>query len=79
MKVELFPFQKKATIDLRVKVAEALGSYHRTHTPQVVSLQAPTGAGKTIILAQITMLNNRKQYLYGYRIHLRLMSNPNRK
>ena len=53
MKVELFPFQKKATIDLRVKVAEALGSYHRTHTPQVVSLQAPTGAGKTIIMASL--------------------------
>lgn len=53
MKVELFPFQKKATIDLRMKVAEALGSYHRTHTPQVVSLQAPTGAGKTIIMASL--------------------------
>ena len=53
MKVELFPFQRKATADLRMKVAEALGSYHRTHTPQVVSLQAPTGAGKTIIMAAL--------------------------
>ena len=53
MKVELFPFQKKATADLRMKIAEALGSYHRTHTPQVVSLQAPTGAGKTIIMAAL--------------------------
>ncbi|MDO4570916.1 MAG: DEAD/DEAH box helicase family protein, partial [Planctomycetia bacterium] len=53
MKVELFPFQKKATTELRVKVAEALGGYHRTHTPQVVSLQAPTGAGKTIIMAAL--------------------------
>lgn len=53
MKVELFPFQKKATSDLRTKIAEALGSYHRTHTPQVVSLQAPTGAGKTIIMAAL--------------------------
>ncbi len=51
MKVELFPFQKKAVEELRVKTAEALGSYRRTHTPQVVSLQAPTGAGKTIIMA----------------------------
>ena len=53
MKVELFPFQKKAVTDLRMKVAEALGSYHRTHAPQVVSLQAPTGAGKTIIMAAL--------------------------
>ena len=53
MKAELFPFQKKAVADLRMKVAEALGSYHRTHTPQVVSLQAPTGAGKTIIMAAL--------------------------
>ena len=53
MKVELFPFQKRATADLRMKTAEALGSYHRTHTPQVVSLQAPTGAGKTIIMAAL--------------------------
>jgi type III restriction enzyme len=53
MKVELFPFQKKAVADLRMKAAEALGSYRRTHTPQVVSLQAPTGAGKTIIMADL--------------------------
>ena len=53
MKVELFPFQKKAVADLRMKIAEALGSYQRTHTPQVVSLQAPTGAGKTIIMAAL--------------------------
>lgn len=53
MKVELFPFQKKATAELRMKTAEALGSYNRTHTPQVVSLQAPTGSGKTIIMASL--------------------------
>lgn len=53
MKDELFPFQKKAVSDLRMKVAEALGSYRRTHTPQVVSLQAPTGAGKTLIMAAL--------------------------
>lgn len=51
MKDELFPFQKKAVAELRMKTAEALGSYHRTRTPQVISLQAPTGAGKTIIMA----------------------------
>ena len=53
MKVELFPFQKVAVRELRGRVAEALGSYHRTKTPQVVSLQAPTGSGKTIIMATL--------------------------
>lgn len=53
MKVDLFPFQQKALRDLRVKTSEALGSYHRTHAPQVVSFTAPTGAGKTIILASL--------------------------
>ena len=33
--------------------AEALGSYRRTHSPQVVSFTAPTGAGKTIIMASL--------------------------
>lgn len=36
MKVELFPFQKRALADIRMKVAEAMGSYHRTHAPQGV-------------------------------------------
>ena len=53
MNVELFPFQKIAVNELRAKAAEALGSYSRTHTPQVVSLQAPTGAGKTIIMVSL--------------------------
>lgn len=53
MKVELFPFQKIALFQLRRKTAEALGSYQRTHTPQVLSFTAPTGAGKTIILASL--------------------------
>jgi len=53
MKVELFPFQKIALKQLRLQSAEALGSYRRTHTPQVVSFTAPTGAGKTIIIASL--------------------------
>lgn len=53
MKADLFPFQQKALRDLRVKTAEALGSYHRTHAPQVVSFTAPTGSGKTIIMASL--------------------------
>lgn len=51
MKAELFPFQKIALNRLRTLSAEALGGYQRTRTPQVVSFTAPTGAGKTIIMA----------------------------
>ena len=46
MRIELFPFQKRALADIRMKTAEAMGSYHRTHAPQVVSFTAPTGAGR---------------------------------
>ena len=53
MKVELFSFQEKALAGLRMQSAEALGSYRRTHSPQVVSFTAPTGAGKTIIMASL--------------------------
>lgn len=53
MRVELFPFQKRALADIRMKTAEAMGSYHRTRAPQVVSFTAPTGAGKTIIMASL--------------------------
>ena len=53
MKVELFAFQKKALADIRMEIAEALGSYKRTHSPQVVSFTAPTGAGKTIIISAL--------------------------
>ena len=60
MKVELFPFQKRALSDIRMKTAEALGSYHRTHAPQVVSFTAPTGAGKTIIMSALI-----ESILYG--------------
>lgn len=53
VRVELFPFQKRALADIRMKTAEAMGSYHRTHAPQVISFTAPTGAGKTIIMASL--------------------------
>lgn len=53
MKVELFPFQKIALAKLRMNAATALGNYRSTHTPQVVSYTAPTGAGKTIIMAAL--------------------------
>ena len=53
MKVNLFPFQKTALAKLRQSVATALGNYKATHTPQIVSYTAPTGAGKTIIMASL--------------------------
>ncbi len=53
MKVELFPFQRLALSNLRSEISEASGSYQRTNTPQVVSYTAPTGAGKTIIIASL--------------------------
>ena len=53
MKIELFPFQKRALDELRMKSAEAVYRYGRTHSKQVVSFTAPTGAGKTIIMAAL--------------------------
>lgn len=53
MKVELFPFQRKALSELRIKSAEAVYRFGRTHSKQVVSFTAPTGAGKTIIMAAL--------------------------
>lgn len=53
MKAELFPFQKRALGELRMKSAEAVYRYERTHSKQVVSFTAPTGAGKTIIMAAL--------------------------
>lgn len=53
MKIDLISFQDKAVQELRADIAEALGSYQRRKKTQVVSLQAPTGAGKTIIAASL--------------------------
>ena len=58
MIVSLFPFQQKAVDELRYKVAVALRNYRQSidmghQDPQVVSLQAPTGSGKTIIMAAL--------------------------
>ena len=57
---ELFPFQIIAVNDLRKKTAMALNSYRNYKVPQVVSLQAPTGSGKTIIMAAL-----REDIYYG--------------
>lgn len=53
MKVELFPFQQKALANLRMRVNGAAQGYESSFTPQIVSFTAPTGAGKTIIMASL--------------------------
>ena len=53
MKVNLIAFQDKAVKELRIDIADALDHYRRRGKTQVVSLQAPTGAGKTIIAAAL--------------------------
>ncbi len=50
---ELFPFQKQAVNDLRFRIALSLNNYRMLKVPQVVSLQAPTGSGKTIIMSAL--------------------------
>lgn len=50
---ELFPFQRQAVNDLRFRTAMALNNYRMLRVPQVVSLQAPTGSGKTIIMSAL--------------------------
>lgn len=53
MKVDLISFQDKAVKELRLNIADACDSYRKRTKTQVVSLQAPTGAGKTIIAAAL--------------------------
>lgn len=53
MKTHLITFQEKAVQELRLDVADALDSFRRRRKTQVISLQAPTGAGKTIIAASL--------------------------
>ncbi len=50
---ELFPFQKQAVNEMRLRIAMALNNYRMLKIPQVVSLQAPTGSGKTIIMSAL--------------------------
>ena len=53
MKLNLFPFQQKALQSIRREVFSAIANYRRQSIPQVVSYTAPTGAGKTIIMASL--------------------------
>ena len=53
MKFELFPFQMKAVRRLRMLLMAAQLNYRLTATTQAISFTAPTGAGKTIMLAAL--------------------------
>ena len=53
MKIKYFAFQQRAINELIAKASEAIGSFRRTGAYQVVSFTAPTGAGKTLIMAGV--------------------------
>lgn len=53
MRIELSSFQSKAVRDLHSRAIMAHDSYQNFHVPQVISLQAPTGSGKTVMLAAL--------------------------
>lgn len=53
MKFELFPFQQKARRELRRCVATAKRNFREDGVPQVISFTAPTGSGKTIMIAAL--------------------------
>ncbi len=50
---ELFPFQMRAVRDLHRLSSMAVDYYQKVKIPQVISLQAPTGSGKTIIVSAL--------------------------
>lgn len=50
MRVELFPFQRGAVQNLRLAL-EGIRKAKRQEESAIISLQAPTGAGKTIIMS----------------------------
>lgn len=53
MKFELFPFQMNAVRRLRDSLYDAQSLYRRRTNTQAISFTAPTGAGKTIMLAAL--------------------------
>lgn len=62
---ELITFQKRAKEQLRQHCAAAHNEYRQTGQSQVVSFTAPTGAGKTVIMASLIedILFGTEQYI----------------
>jgi len=52
MRAKLFPFQETALADLHEKIKIAHTAWNEKN-PQIISLSAPTGAGKTIIMTAL--------------------------
>lgn len=53
MRVDLLSFQQKALGQLRLRLNGAISSYREMQIPQILSFTAPTGSGKTIIMAAL--------------------------
>jgi len=53
MITNLFPFQQKAVEGLREASDDAIANYAKKKKPQAISFTAPTGAGKTIMIAAL--------------------------
>lgn len=53
MRLDLLSFQQKALGQLRLRLNSAVASYRTDRIPQILSFTAPTGAGKTIIMAAL--------------------------
>ena len=65
MKIKEIAFQQKAINELRENVSDACEEYLRRNRPQVVSYTAPTGAGKTIVMASLI-----ERIFLGDEVHL---------
>ena len=61
MNLDLFQFQMLAVQELRNKASNAIKNYRDTASPQVISLQAPTGSGKTTFILQKILTLAMKQ------------------
>lgn len=67
MRVDLLSFQQKALGQLRLKLNSAISSYRNERIPQILSFTAPTGAGKTIIMAALveSVFNGDELYIHA--------------
>ncbi len=67
MRVDLLSFQQKALGQLRLRLNSAISSYRNERIPQILSFTAPTGAGKTIIMAALveSVFNGDELYIHS--------------
>lgn len=65
MRLDLLSFQQKALGQLRLRLNSAISSYRNERIPQILSFTAPTGAGKTIIMAALveSVFNGDELYI----------------